>query len=214
MPPDFDMKLTHYKKIRSTIPQTVHLVVVSKMRPPAQIQMLYDAGQRAFGENRPQEMKAKFEVLPQDIEWHFIGHLQTNKAKSVVGFFEYIHSLDSLSLAQTISRLALERGIVQKVLVQVNISQEQTKHGIAPLELNNFLKEVEKLPSVEVSGLMTLAPLTEDTAFLRKLFSQMHKLKVEYDLKELSMGMSQDYKIALEEGATMIRLGRVLFEGV
>lgn len=192
------------------------IVAVTKYYGREKMEEAYSAGLRHFGESRANEAVEKINDLDEEMRsgstYHFIGHLQTNKVKKVIGVFDYIHSLDTQELAKAVSAQAQSKGIVQKVLVQVNNSFEETKYGIAPSQLDNFLNEVSKLPSIEVAGLMSMAPLVDDEKLLRKLFSQMHKLKETFGLKELSMGMSNDYKIALEEGATIIRLGRILFE--
>jgi pyridoxal phosphate enzyme (YggS family) len=176
----------------------------------------FDAGLRDFAESRVPESIKKISKIDDTTKsqsiYHFIGHLQTNKVKHVVGFFDYIHSVDSLKLAQAIDQEANKKGIVQKILLQVNNAREPQKFGVYPEQLENLIKEVSKLKSLELVGLMNIAPLTDDTAELQRLFSQMKDLKEKFNLKELSMGMSHDYKIAVENGATMIRLGRILFD--
>jgi len=170
---------------------------------------------RDFAESRALEAIEKINNIDDTDKtqsvYHFIGHLQTNKVKHVVGFFDYIHSVDSLKIAQCIDLEAQKRGIVQKILVQVNNALEPQKFGIYPNDLENLIEEVKKMKSVELVGLMNIAPLIDDENELRRLFLEMKELKEKYNLKELSMGMSQDYKLALECGATMIRLGRILF---
>ena len=146
--------------------------------------------------------------------YHFIGHLQTNKVKHVVGVFDYIHSIDSLKLAQCVDNEANKKGIVQKILIQVNNAKEPQKYGIEPCNLENLINSISCMKNLELAGLMNIAPYTDDTNELDRLFSNMRNLKEKYNLKELSMGMSHDYKIALENGATMIRLGRILFENI
>ncbi len=176
----------------------------------------FDCGLRNFGESKAQDALEKINKIDDTIKtqsiYHFIGHLQSNKAKYVVGNFEYIHSVDSLKIAQCINQEANKKGIVQKILIQVNNAFESQKFGVNPIELENLINEIGKLESINLAGLMNIAPLIDDTKKLRMLFSQMRELKERYKLKELSMGMSRDYKIALEEGATMIRLGKILFE--
>ncbi|MBQ7286889.1 MAG: YggS family pyridoxal phosphate-dependent enzyme [Candidatus Gastranaerophilales bacterium] len=175
----------------------------------------FEAGLRDFAESRAMEAVEKINKIDDTVKaqsvYHFIGHLQTNKVKHVVGNFEFIHSVDSLKLAKCIDEEASKKGIKQKILIQVNNAQEAQKFGIDQLQLENLINEVSQMKSLELVGLMNIAPLTDDTAELHRLFSQMRKLVDEYQLKELSMGMSHDYKIALENGATMIRLGRILF---
>lgn len=176
----------------------------------------YSAGLRNFGENKALEAVEKISKIDDTTKsqsiYHFIGHLQTNKVKYVVGCFDYIHSVDSLKLAKCINEEANKKGIVQKILIQVNNAMELQKFGVNPSELENLINEVKTLKSVELVGLMNIAPLTDDKERLNRLFCEMKKLKDEYNLKELSMGMSKDYKIALKNGATMIRLGKILFE--
>ena len=170
---------------------------------------------RNFGENKAQDALRKIENLSEEIvknsTWHFIGHLQRNKAKKAIGVFGLIHSLDTIELAEEISKVAKEKGIVQNVLVQVNNSFEETKYGIAPSQLENFLEKVSTLENIKVAGLMDMAPIWADEKLLRKLFSEMRELKEKFNLKELSMGMSHDYKIALSCGSNMIRVGSAIF---
>ena len=176
----------------------------------------YNAGLRDFAESKAVESIEKINKIDDTIKsqsiYHFIGHLQTNKVKYVVGNFEYIHSVDSLKLAKCIDLEANKSGIKQKILIQVNNALEPQKFGVAPCELENLISEIYQLKSLELVGLMNIAPLIDDEAQLHKLFKNMRELKDKFNLSELSMGMSHDYKIALEEGATMIRLGRILFE--
>ncbi len=192
------------------------IVAVSKYYSAAHMVEAYKCGIRDFGESRVLDAAAKINELDDETRlnsnYHFIGHLQTNKAKKAIGVFGLIQSVESFELAEEISKHAAQKGIVQKVLIQVNNAFEQSKFGIAPSQLENFLEKIRELPAIEVKGLMNIAPLTDSEADLRKLFSEMRKLKEAYGLKELSMGMSNDYKIALYEGATIIRLGRILFE--
>lgn len=192
------------------------IVAVTKYYDKTRIEEAYSAGLRDFGESRALEAAEKINKLDDEIRsnsaYHFIGHLQTNKVKTVVGTFTYIHSVDSLKVAKEIAKCAAQKGIVQKILIQVNNADEESKFGIAPSQLDNLIKEISKIDSLELTGLMNIAPILDDEKELRRLFSQMRMLKERYDLKELSMGMSNDFKIALEEGATIIRLGRILFE--
>ena len=196
--------------------KNVRIVAVTKYYDENAIINAYRAGLRDFGESRALESVEKINKLDDEIRqkstYHFIGHLQTNKVKHVVGFFDYIHSVDSLKVAKEIAKCAAEKGIVQKILIQVNVADEKSKFGIAPLQTDDLIKEISKLDSLKIEGLMNIAPLIDDEKELRKYFSQMRKLKERYGLKELSMGMSNDFKIALEEGATIIRLGRTLFK--
>ncbi len=194
----------------------IRIVAVSKYYDYQRIEEAFRAGLRNFAESRAIEAVEKIgkleDKIRQDSTYHFIGHLQTNKVKYVVGNFDYIQSVDSLKVAEQIAKYAQEKNIVQKILIQVNNADEESKFGIAPSQLDELIEEISKLSSISIEGLMNIAPLIDDEKELRKLFSQMRHLKEKYSLKELSMGMSNDYKIALDEGATMIRLGRKLFE--
>ena len=192
------------------------LIAVTKYYGADKMIEAFNAGLRNFAESRALESVEKISKIDDTTKrqsvYHFIGHLQTNKVKYVVGNFEYIHTVDSLKLAQCIDLEAGKKGIIQKILIQVNNANETQKFGIAPDELDNLISDVAKLKSVELKGLMNIAPLEAGENELRALFSEMRDLKERYGLEELSMGMSNDYKIALECGATMIRLGRILFE--
>ncbi len=192
------------------------IIAVTKYYDENKMIEAFNCGLRDFGESRVPECIKKIGKIDDTIKsqsiYHFIGHLQTNKVKYTVGFFEYIHSVDSLKLAQAINLEAEKKGIIQKILLQINNANEPQKFGIPKEQIENLIEEVSKLKSVKLEGLMNIAPLTDDTSELKRLFSEMFKLKEKYNLKELSMGMSHDYKIAVENGATMIRLGRILFE--
>jgi len=178
----------------------------------------FNAGLRNFAESKAQDGVEKINKIDDTTKsqsiYHFIGHLQTNKVRYVVGSFEYIHSVDSLKIAQHIDQEAQKKGIKQKILIQVNNAQETQKFGIAPEQLENLIEEISKLKSLQLEGLMNIAPLTDDSKELQKLFHEMKNLQEKFHLKELSMGMSHDYKIALDNGATMIRLGRILFNWI
>ena len=192
------------------------IIAVTKYYGIEKMMEAFNAGLRDFGESKAVESTEKINKIDDTTKsqsiYHFIGHLQTNKVKYVVGNFEYINSVDSLKLAQHIDLEANKKGIKQKILIQVNNALEPQKFGVAPCELENLITEIKKLKSLELVGLMNIAPLVDDEALLHKLFKNMRELKEKFNLSELSMGMSHDYKIALEEGATMIRLGRILFE--
>jgi len=192
------------------------IIAVSKYYTVEKMKEAYEVGLNNFGENRVLDAIEKINLLEEEIasnsHYHLIGHLQSNKVKKAVGVFDLIHSVDSLKLAVEIDNVAKQKGIVQKILIQVNNANEAQKSGIAPSHLDELIEKTGMLQNVSLEGLMTIAPLTNDEALLRKLFSEMYQLKEKFNLKELSMGMSNDYKIALEEGATMIRLGRTLFE--
>lgn len=178
----------------------------------------YDAGLRAFGENRVQEALAKMPELPADMDWHLIGHLQSNKARQAVGRFSLIHSVDSVHLAQEIERQAAKRNLRQAVLLQVNIADEDTKSGLPPETVVDTALEVAKLEHVQLRGLMTIGPIVKDPREIRWLFAQLRELRdraqarlPDCDLSHLSMGMTGDFEVAIEEGATLIRVGRAIF---
>ena len=209
-------------KINNELPSTVKLVAVSKFHPAECIEEAYQAGQRIFAESRPQELAAKVEVLPKDIEWHFIGHLQTNKLKMVVPYASLIHSVDSRKLLMEINKFAVNKGLKARVLLEMFIAQEESKQGFSQEEIMEIVEEMSQQPleGVELCGLMGMASFTEDQQKVRSEFETLaaafNHIKEVYgskfpEFKELSMGMSHDYKIALECGATMIRLGRILF---
>lgn len=192
------------------------IVAVSKYYEACKMIEAYNAGIRDFGESRLPEAIEKINSLDDEIRsdcnYHLIGHLQTNKVKRAVGFFKLIHSVDSKRLADEISKRASELGVEQEILIQVNNAGEEQKFGIAPSQLEDMINYVSSLNNVKLTGLMNVAPLTDDLKLIERLFCEMYKLKETYKLKELSMGMSNDYKIALDSGATIVRLGRILFE--
>ena len=198
------------------------LVAVSKTKPIASIEGLYEKGQRIFGENKVQELCQKQEVLPSDIEWHMIGHLQSNKVKYIAPFVSLIHAVDSIKLLKEINKQARNNERVIPVLLQIKIASEDSKFGINPRDFNAFMEAYQALDlsHVSINGLMGMATFTEDTDQIRKEFQLLEKIfqevkhnnfKKQSAFKELSMGMSGDYKIALEEGSTMIRIGSLLF---
>jgi pyridoxal phosphate enzyme (YggS family) len=196
------------------------LVAVSKTKPVEAIKELYDLGHRDFAENYVQELLQKQPQLPNDINWHFIGHLQTNKVKSIAPFIHLIHSIDSLKLLTEINKQGSKFSRVIDVLLQVHIAREETKFGFDQSELIKFIEQLktEALKNISIRGLMGMASLTGNTNEIRTEFSGLHsvfqKLKLSYAMPSftfLSMGMSSDYKIALEEGSTMIRVGSLLF---
>ncbi len=195
----------------------IAIIAVTKTVGVKEIREAVAAGLADFGENRVQEFLGKYGLFP-DVRWHFIGTLQTNKVKDVVGRAHLIHSVDSLRLLQTIDRRATEAGVVQRVLLQVNVSGEGSKHGFPTLDVREVLEEASRLDSIEVRGLMTMAPLGRpETA--RRVFRELRELRDSLramplngvELVELSMGMSGDFRVAVEEGATMVRVGRSIF---
>ena len=199
--------------------EDVRLIAVSKTKPVEMIEEAYQAGQRLFGENRPQEMRDKQPLLPADIEWHMIGHLQRNKVKYVVGHAALIHSIDSVRLAMAVSEEAVKKGLRVPVLVEVNMAMEASKFGLLRDDTLEFIEEIARLPGITVKGLMTIAPYTEDPESNRPYFRQMRNLSIDItsknidnvDICELSMGMTGDYTVAVEEGATLVRVGTGIF---
>ncbi len=206
----------------STIPDNVQLVAVSKTKPVEAIMEAYDAGQRVFGENKVQDLSAKAEQLPDNIDWHFIGHMQTNKVKYIAPFVKMIHAVDSIKLLKEINKQALKHNRIIDCLLQFHIAEEDTKFGLSlseAIELLNNTALVD-MKNIRIVGVMGMATYTDDTQQIRgefkRLFEYMNELKTNYFgdnpyFKEISMGMSGDYKIAIEEGSTMIRIGTKIF---
>lgn len=200
-------------------PSSVHLIAVSKTKPVSMLMEAYDAGARDFGENKVQEILDKYDRMPKDIKWHMIGHLQTNKVKFIIDKVASIHSVDSLKLAVTISKAAVEKNIVMPVFIEVNVSNEDSKFGIKAEELNEFFNQIRQLPGLEVKGLMTVPPYVENPEDNRQYFVTLKQLAVDiskknidnkYDM-DLSMGMSGDFEVAISEGATYVRVGTGIF---
>lgn len=197
----------------------VKLIAVSKNFPAEDLQKVYTMGQRLFGENRAQEMAAKYPLLPQDIVWHFIGRLQRNKVKYIIDKASMIHSVDSIDLAREISRQAEAHQIQMPVLVQVNLEQEATKAGFQQEALKQALAAMAALPNLQIRGLMTIGPYHEDPEASRPLFKRMKALLDQAAqwqipgtvMDQLSMGMSHDFAVAIEEGATFVRVGSSIF---
>ncbi len=197
----------------------VTLIAVSKTKPVSDLEEVYDCGIRVFGENKVQEMTSKQEVMPKDINWHMIGHLQRNKVKYLADYVTLIHSVDSLRLAEEIDKCAKAAGRVIDILVEVNVAQEETKFGIKVEETIDLIKEISKLENVHVCGLMTIAPYVVDSEENRPIFHKIKDLSVDIikqnidniDMNILSMGMTGDYQVAIEEGATMVRVGTGIF---
>ena len=198
--------------LKNSIPYNIDIVAVSKTKPINELKEAYHAGQRIFGENKVQEMVSKFEQLPKDILWHMIGHLQTNKVKYIASFVNTIHSLDSHKLLKEIQKQAFKHNREIKCLIQIRIANEETKFGIEPSELEEFLNFSKTLPNIKILGLMGMASFTEDKNQIRNEFRSLSNLYNNYDnLKVLSMGMSGDYQIGIEEGSRMVRIGSKIF---
>ena len=210
------------ERIKATIPEHVTLVAVSKTKPISDIQEAYDAGHRTFGENYPQELRDKHEALPKDIQWHFIGHLQTNKIKYIIPFVTLIHSIDSANLLEAVNKEAKKHGRVADCLLQFHIAQEETKFGLDLEEARQLLESdtFKNMENIRICGVMGMATFTDDEEEVRKEFKHLKAifdtLKQDYfagqpQFKEISMGMSEDYPIAIEEGATLVRIGSKIF---
>ncbi len=197
----------------------VTLIAVSKTKPNEMIMEAYNEGYRNFGENKAQEMKRKKEELPDDINWHFIGHLQTNKVKYVVGNAVLIHSVDSLHLAEAISKESVKKNVISDILIEVNVAKEETKFGLSLENTENLVREIATLQNIRVKGLMTIAPYTENPESNREIFRNLRELLVDIKAKNidnvsmdfLSMGMTGDYMVAIEEGANFVRVGTGIF---
>ena len=208
-------------EIKATLPEHVTLVAVSKTKPVKDLMEAYDEGQRIFGENKIQEMEDKFNEMPKDIQWHMIGHVQTNKVKFMAPFVSLIHGVDSLKLLKEIDKQALKNNRVIDCLLQMHIAEEETKFGLDLEELEEILNQIkdEKFKNIKVIGLMGMATFTENQDQIKKEFLQLksifntHKsLKTEnFQLTTLSMGMSGDYQLAIECGSTMVRIGSSIF---
>lgn len=207
--------------IKTTLPVGVELVAVSKFHPVEALKEAYDAGQRIFGESRVQELVEKIPLMPADVRWHFIGHLQTNKLKQVIGKVALIESVDSLRLLELIDELSEKRGVVSRVLMQLHVAQEETKFGFYPDELVRWFQTrgFEKLKATHICGLMGMASNTDDVSRISADFSKIAEtrrriLEIAPDLRgfdTLSMGMSDDYPLAIAQGSTLVRVGTAIF---
>lgn len=200
-------------------PEEVSLIAVSKTKPVSMLQEAYDAGCRDFGENKVQEIMDKIDRLPSDIRWHMIGHLQTNKVKYIVGKVFLIHSVDSLHLAEAISKEAVKQNTTVNILIEVNVAKEDTKYGAMAEDTVSLVEKIALLPGICVKGLMTIAPYVENPQENRQYFVKLRQLAVDIKSKNidndhmdiLSMGMTGDYMVAIEEGATYVRVGTGIF---
>lgn len=209
-------------EIKATLPDNVTLVAVSKTKPVSDLMEAYEAGQRVFGENKIQEMAEKFEQMPKDIEWHMIGHVQTNKVKFMASFVSLVHGVDSLRLLEEINKQALKNNRVIDCLLQVHIAEEETKFGLSESELNELLQSeaFSQLKNIKIKGLMGMATFTDNQnqiekefKHLKSVFDQLSQTQKtnNYEMKILSMGMSGDYQLAIECGSTMVRIGSSIF---
>ncbi|MBQ6886943.1 MAG: YggS family pyridoxal phosphate-dependent enzyme [Lachnospiraceae bacterium] len=199
--------------------EDVTLIAVSKTKPVSMLEEAYESGCRHFGENKVQELVEKYEVMPKDIKWHMIGHLQRNKVKYIVDKAYLIHSVDSLRLAEEISKEAVKKNVTANILVEVNVAEEETKFGTTSEAAAELIKEISMLPGIAIKGLMTIAPYVENAEENRQYFVKLRQLSVDIMHKNidnvsmgvLSMGMTGDYQVAVEEGATYVRVGTGIF---
>jgi len=209
-------------EIKSSLPKNVTLVAVSKTKPVSDLMEAYEAGQRIFGENKIQEMAEKFEQMPKDIEWHMIGHVQTNKVKFMASFVRLVHGVDSLKLLEEINKQALKNDRVIDCLLQIHIAEEETKFGLNEEELNDLLQSevFKKLQNIKITGLMGMATFTNNQEQIKKEFLHLKSIfnslaptqkSENCNLKTLSMGMSGDYQLAIDCGSTMVRIGSSIF---
>ncbi len=223
------MVANNYKQVLATVKEStliskrkeeeVTLIAVSKTKPVELLQEVYDAGARDFGENKVQEIIAKYDQLPSDIRWHMIGHLQTNKVKYIADKVYMIHSVDSVKLAEVISKEAVKAGRVIPVLIEVNVAGEESKFGVSMQECEELICQINHLPGISIKGLMTIAPFVEDGEENREYFKSLKQLSVDnmhknidnVSMEFLSMGMSGDYGTAIEEGANLVRVGTKIF---
>ncbi len=200
-------------------PKEITLIAVSKTKPLSDIEELIRIGVREFGENKPQELRDKFEQVSQPVHFHQIGHLQTNKVKYIIDKAVLIHSVDSMHLAEQIQKEAEKRGLTAQVLIEVNAAEEETKFGVTVEEAPTLVREISTLPNIKIRGLMTIAPFVEDPEENRPVFRRMKQLLLDIksqnidnvDMNVLSMGMTNDFEVAIEEGATMVRVGTAIF---
>ena len=200
-------------------PETANLIAVSKTKPVSMLQEAYDAGIRDFGENKVQEILEKYDQLPGDIRWHMIGHLQRNKVKYIIDKVCLIHSVDSLRLAEEISKEAVKHNLTMPILIELNIAAEESKFGLSFEECEEMITQISTLPNIQIKGLMTVAPFVENAEENREYFKAMKQLSVDIMTKNidnvcmdiLSMGMTGDYEVAIEEGSTHVRVGTGIF---
>lgn len=200
-------------------PADVELIAVSKKQDADKVRAAFDAGQPVFGESRVQEARAKIPLLPTALRWHFIGHLQKNKIRHALPLFELFHSIDSLALAEEVERIAQEEGVRPRVLLEVNVADEGSKIGFAPAALRSEMEQLLALNRIDIDGLMTIPPLAPEPQASRRYFVMLRELRDQLErefrvrLPQLSMGMSNDYTVAIEEGATLVRVGTAIFGG-
>src|SRR5437867_1410945 len=217
----------HLERVRAQIaeaakksgrqPADVELVAITKTHDAERVREAHEAGQQVFGESRVQEARAKIPELPSNLRWHFVGHLQKNKIRHALPLFELVHSVDSLALAEDIDRIAEEEGMHPRVLLEVNVAGEGSKFGFSPEKLRDQMEGLLALPRLSILGLMTIPPLAEEAEASRKYFVQLRELRdrlqteFRVNIAKLSMGMTQDFPVAIEEGATLVRVGTAIF---
>ena len=200
-------------------PNEVTLIAVSKTKPVEMLKEAYDAGARVFGENKVQEIVDKYDQMPSDVKWHMIGHLQRNKVKYIVDKVAMIHSVDSLRLAETIEKEAAKKAVIVPILIEVNVAQEESKFGLKPEEVLPLIEQIADFSHIRIKGLMTIAPYVDNAEENREIFRELKKLSVDIAAKNinnvtmsvLSMGMTGDYMVAVQEGSTMVRVGTGIF---
>ena len=200
-------------------PNEVTLIAVSKTKPVEMLKEAYDAGARVFGENKVQEIVDKYDQMPSDVKWHMIGHLQRNKVKYIVDKVAMIHSVDSLRLAETIEKEAAKKAVIVPILIEVNVAQEESKFGLKPEEVLPLIEQIADFSHIQIKGLMTIAPYVDNAEENREIFRELKKLSVDIAAKNinnvtmsvLSMGMTGDYMVAVQEGSTMVRVGTGIF---
>jgi len=207
------MITTTYKKIKERINKETTLCIISKKRTIKEIEEYYNQGERIFGENKVQELLSKYETLPKDIKWHFIGHLQTNKVKYIASFIDCVQSVDSIKLAKEINKQALKHKRTINILLELHLAQEDmNKTGINIDNFDNIYQDVKELSNLNIQGIMVMGPHTNNQKRIKEVFNQAYNIYKQYNFTTLSMGMSHDYQIALECGSNMLRIGTYLFE--
>ena len=216
---DVECKIQEACKKAGRAREEITLIAVSKTKPVSMLQDAYDLGIRNFGENKVQEMSEKYPQMPEDIKWHLIGHLQTNKVKQVIDKATLIHSVDSVRLAEVIEKEAAKKDIIVNILIEVNVAEEESKFGMKVDDVLPAIETIATFPHIHIQGLMTIAPFVENPEENRSVFARLQKLSVDIRSKNidnvsvdiLSMGMTNDYQVAIEEGATMVRVGTGIF---
>lgn len=216
---DVELKIQEACKKANRSREDITLIAVSKTKPISMLKEVYNLGVRDFGENKVQELNEKYTQMPDDMNWHLIGHLQTNKVKQIIGKATLIHSVDSIRLAEVIEKEAAKKDVIVNVLIEVNVAEEESKFGLKLNEVIPAIEMIATFPHIRIKGLMTIAPFVENPEENRSIFSRLQKLSVDIASKNidnvsvdiLSMGMTNDYQVAIEEGATMVRVGTGIF---